>query len=51
MAGYFQSKFKDAGIEAIVYAAVVQDGPAVLMGSSLGGYLTALNAARNPERV
>jgi len=31
--------------------AILARGPAVLLGSSLGGYLAALAAARHPERV
>ena len=31
--------------------AILARGPAVLLGSSLGGYLATLAAARNPERV
>jgi pimeloyl-ACP methyl ester carboxylesterase len=31
--------------------AILDDGPTVLMGSSLGGYMAALAAARRPERV
>ncbi len=38
------------GMLAIVEALLAR-GPAVLMGSSLGGYLAALAAARRPERV
>ncbi len=30
---------------------ILARGPAVLLGSSLGGYLAALAAARNPDRV
>jgi pimeloyl-ACP methyl ester carboxylesterase len=38
------------GMLAIVDALLAR-GPAVLLGSSLGGYLAALAAARRPERV
>ena len=30
---------------------ILARGPAVLLGSSLGGYLAALAAARHPDRV
>jgi pimeloyl-ACP methyl ester carboxylesterase len=32
-----------------VVEGLLKDGPAILMGSSLGGYLSALAAARHPE--
>jgi uncharacterized protein len=38
------------GMLAIVEA-LLEAGPAVLLGSSLGGYLAALVAARRPDRV
>ena len=34
-----------------VVDAILARGPAVLLGSSLGGHLATLAAARNPERV
>ena len=34
-----------------IVEAILARGPAVLLGSSLGGYLAALAAARHPDRV